>query len=807
MLQDLKFALRQLLKSPAFTLLAILTLALGIGVNSAIFSLMHDLFLRGLPFKEPDRLVRMYGEARERQLNQLPFSVPRFWHYRDSQTVFTEMAADYGNGFIMTGQGEPVQLFGGTTTANYFNMLGVQPIMGRHFLPQEEMAADVVMITEQFWRNRMNSDPAVLGKAVTLNGVSHTIVGVLPKLPLAWFGPNAEVFNVKPFQFPGTPESRIMRGMGFLRTIGRLKPGVTFEQAQAAMGATAQSYKQARPDAADVGWLTVLVPLQEDVTQNLKPAFFTLLASVAAVLLIACSNVANLLLVRFTGRRREIALRMALGAARGGIVRLFVFESTLVAALAGVVGLGFAMWTVSLVPKLVGNNLPLPTEVTLHWPVLAFTMGLSLVTGLLMGLYPAWQSSRADLVDGLKEGGRAVAGSAGQQRFRRGLVAAQVGLSVVLLAGAAMLIASFSRLSQQATGFNAQRVWVGNVGLPPAQYPDPESRERFMQRILDELRNSPGVESVSVSDSVPLTGNNSSGPYARVDANPPPLNQRPLGLTRGVSPGYFGTMGIPLLAGRDFNERDGYEKPNVVILSKSTAKKLFGDEDPVGRQLLMSSQNSAETPTEIVGIVGDVRSQQLAQTTEIEFYRPFPQRSTPFLAIAVRTATKPEATASIVRAALSRIDKTLPIIQPNTMEGIIADSLGQQRLTMSLLGGFAAIALVLAVVGIYGAVAYTVEQRTGEIGVRMALGAQTADVLRMVVRQGMTPVIIGLGIGLAATFAVGRLLQTQLYEVKATDPFLLSLTAVTLTVVAVLACLIPARRATLVNPIQALRAD
>jgi putative ABC transport system permease protein len=630
---------------------------------------------------------------------------------------------------------------------------------------------------------------------------------VLPKLPLAWFGPNSEVFNVKPFQFPGTPESRIMRGMGFLRTIGRLKPGVTFEQAQAAMGATAQSYKQARPDAADVGWLTVLVPLQEDVTQNLKPAFFTLLASVAAVLLIACSNVANLLLVRFTGRRREIALRMALGAARGGIVRLFVFESTLVAALAGVVGLGFAMWTVSLVPKLVGDNLPLPKEVTLQWPVLAFTMGLALLTGLLMGLYPAWQSSRADLVDGLKEGGRAVAGSAGQQRFRRGLVAAQVGLSVVLLAGAAMLIASFSRLSQQATGFNAERVWVGNVGLPAAQYPDPESRERFMQRMLEELRNSPGVESASISDSVPLTGNNSSGPYARIDGNPPPLNQRPLGLTRGVSPGYFRTMGVPLLAGRDFDERDAYEKPNVVILSSSTAKKLFGDEDPLGRQLLMSTQNSAETPTEIVGIVGDVRSQQLTQTTEIEFYRPFPQRSTPFLAMAVRTATKPEATANLVRAALGRVDKSLPIIQPNTMEGIIADSLGQQRLTMSLLGGFAAIALLLAVVGIYGAVAYTVEQRTGEIGVRMALGAQTADVLRLVLRQGMTPVIIGLVVGLAATFAVGRLLQTQLYEIKATDPFLLSLTAVTLTVVAVLACLIPARRATLVNPIQALRGD
>ena len=807
MIQDLKFALRQLLKSPGFSILAILTLALGIGVNSAIFSLMHDLFLRGLPFNEPERLVRMYGEAKERNLNQLPFSVPRFWHYRDGQNVFTEIAADFGNAFSMTGQGEPVQLFGGSVTANYFNMLGVRPIMGRDFLPQEEMTADVVLVTEQFWRNRMNSDPAVLGKSVTLNGVPSTIIGVLPKLPLAWFGPNAEVFTVKPFDFPGTPKDRIMRGMGFLRTIGRLKPGVTVEQAQSAMSALAQGYKQARPDAADNGWLTVLVPLQEDVTQNLKPAFFTLLASVAAVLLIACSNVANLLLVRFTSRRREISLRMALGAARGGIVRLFVFESTLVSAIAGVVGLGLAMWTVSLVPRLVGDNLPLPTDVTLHWPVLAFTMGLSLVTGLLMGLYPAWQSSRADLVDGLKEGGRSVAGSASQQRFRRGLVAAQVGLSVVLLAGAAMLISSFSKLSNQATGFNAERVWAGAIGLPPAQYPDPESRERFAQRLIDELKISPGVESVSVSDSLPLTGNNSSGPYARVEGNPPPVSQRPLGLTRSISPGYFRTMGIPMHAGRDFDERDAYGKPNVVILSRSTAKKLFGDEDPVGRQLIMSSQHSVETPTEIVGVVGDVRSQQLAQQTEIEFYRPWGQRTMAFAAVAVRTSTRPEATLGIVRAALNRVDKTLPIIQPNTMDSIVANSLGQQRLTMSLLGGFAVIALVLAVVGIYGAVAYTVEQRTGEIGVRMALGAQTTDVLRIVVKQGMTPVLLGLGLGLAATFAVGRLLATQLYQISPYNPVLLSLTAVTLAVVAMLACLIPARRATLVNPIQALRAE
>ncbi|CAN5635589.1 ABC transporter permease [soil metagenome] len=806
-MNDLKFAIRQLLKSPGFSLLAVLTLALGIGVNTAIFSLMHDLFLRGLPFNEPARLVRMYGEAKERDLDNLPFSIPRFWHYRDAQNVFTEVAADAGTGFIMTGRGEPVQLFGANVTANYFNMLGVQPIKGRDFLPQEEMTADVALVTESFWRNRLNSDPAVLGHTITLNGVPTTIIGVLPKLPIQWFGPNSEVFTVKPFDFPGAPKERLMRGMSFMRAIGRLKPGVTIEQAQASMSTVAQGYKQARPDAADSTWDTVLVALQEDVTQNLRAAFLTLLCSVAAVLLIACSNVANLLLVRFSGRRREIALRMALGAARSGIVRLFVLESTIVSVTAGIFGLALALWTVSLVPKLVGENLPLPTDVTLHWPVLAFTMGLSIVTGLLMGLFPAWQSSRADLVDGLKEGGRAVAGSAGQQRLRRGLVAAQVGLSVVLLAGAAMLISSFTKLSQQATGFNPKGVWAGAIGMPPAQYPDPGARERFVVRLLEELRASPGVESVSASDSLPLTGNNSRGPYTSADGEPLPFNQRPLGLTRSISSGYFRTMGIPLLAGRDFDERDQLGKPEVVILSRSSAKKLYGEESPLGRRLLMTGGAGTDTPVEIVGVVGDVRSQELAEATEIEFYRPWGQRTLPFVALAVRTATKPEATLGIVRAALNRVDNTLPIIQPNTMETIIANSLGQQRLTMALLGGFAVIALVLAVVGIYGAVAYTVEQRTGEIGVRLALGAQAADVLRLVVRQGMTPVIIGLAIGLAATFAVGRLLSSQLYEISPYNPLLLSLTAVTLAVVAMIACLIPARRATLVNPISALRAD
>jgi predicted permease len=807
MLGDLRYALRSLMKAPAFSAIAVLTLALGIGMNTAIFSLTHDLILRRLPFYEPDRVVRIYGEAKERDLTHLPFSVPRFWHYRDGQSVFSSIAADWSNGYIMTGMGEPVQLGGYNVTANYFDLLGIHPILGRNFLPEEESKGDVVLVTEGFWRRRLNSDQAVLGRSITLNSVATTIVGVLPNLPVSWFGRDSEIFSNKPFERPDLTKERMMRGVSFMRVTARLKPSVSITQAQAAMTALFQSYREQHPEGADNGWTSVLVPAAEDVTRNLRPAFMTLLAAVSAVLLIACSNVANLLLVRFTGRRREIALRMAVGAVRAGIVRLFVFESTLVSVIAGIVGLLLALWTVSIVPQVAGERVPLESGVTLHWPVLLFTLGLSLLTGLLMGLYPAWQSSRADLVDGLKDSGHSVAGSRSQHRLRRSLVTAQVGLSVVLLACAAMLVSSFVRLSRQETGFRSERMWNGGIQLPPASYPDPASRGRFVQRLQTELEAAPGVEAISIADAVPLSGNYSATPYARSDGNPVPVNERPLGLTRSIAPGYFRTLGIPLLSGRDFTEQDKVDSPFVVILSQSTAKKLFPNEDPIGRQMLFGTDNGNGLEAEVVGVVGDVRSAQLSKANDVEFYRPWPQRSYPFLNVLVRSATKPEATTGIVRAALNRVDNGLPILEPRTLNAIVTESLGQERLTMALLGVFAGIALLLAVVGIYGAVAYTVEQRTREIGVRMALGAQTRDVLRLVVRQGMNPVILGLVIGLAATFAVGRLLTAQLYQISPHSPLLLSAAAIVLALAALLACLIPAWRATRVDPIRALHTE
>src|SRR4029453_12431390 len=806
-MSDLRFALRQLRKSPGFTFLAVLTLALGIGTNTAIFSLMHDLFLRRLPFHEPDRVVRIYGEAKDRDLKEMPFSIPKFWHYPRAQKVFWNIAADRGNGFILTEIGEPVQLFGRNVTANYFDLLGIHPILGRNFLPEEESKGDVVMVTENFWRKRLNSDPNVLGRSITLNGVPNIIIGVSPNLPISWFGRDTEIFANKLFEPADITKDRLMRGVSFMRVIARLKPGVMIQQAQATMPALERGYREERPENPDNSWASVLMPIAEDVTGNFRPAFMTLVAAVSAVLLIACSNVANLLVVRFPGRRREIALRMAVGGQRGSIVRLFVLESTLVSVIAGVAGVCLALWTVSVVPQMAGQNVPVESGVSLHLPVLVFTLALSLITGLLMGLYPAWQSSRTDLVDGLKEGGGGTTGSHRQHRLRRCLVAAQVGLSVALVASAAMLISSFVRLSRQESGFRSERIWAGGIALPPARYPDPASQARFVQRLTAELQNEPGVEVASVTGAVPLSGDISRAPYARSDGNPVPLTQRPLGLTRSVSPNYFRTLSIPLLSGRDFSDRDGVDQPLVVILSKATAKKLFPNEDAFGHRILFGTDNGNGAPAEVVGVVGDVRSADLAKANDVEFYRPWAQRSSPFLNVLVRSTTKPEATTGIVRLSLKKIDDGLPIIQPNTLEAIVSESLGERRLTMALLGVFAGIALLLAVVGIYGAVAYTVEQRTGEIGVRMALGAQTIDVLRLVVRQGMNPVLLGLIVGLTGTFAVGRLLAAQLHQISPHDPFLLGAAATVLAVAALLACLFPARRATRIDPIRALRSE
>jgi predicted permease len=805
MMTDLRFALRQLRKSPGFTLLAVITLTLGIGLNTAIFSLINDLFLKGLPFQEPQRVLHLFTRAKDRT-DDFPMSAPRFMLYRDAQTIFSSFGAENFTAETVSGLGDPFQTQVSKTTANYFDVLGVRPIMGRTFLAQEEEGADVAIITDRFWKARLGGNQDVIGKALVLDGVAHTIVGVIPKMPVSWTGPNADIWTTKPMVIPGFSHERMMRGTAFLRVIGRLKPNLTIDQARAALDTLANNYRTQFPEKIDAQSRNIIKTLPEDVTENLRPGFATLLIAVGFVLLIACSNVANLLLVRFSGRRREISLRLALGATRGSVLRLFVFESVLISLLAGILGAALAWQLVPLVPKLAANFLPIEAGGTtaLSVPVLGFTIGLSLLTGLLMGLYPALQSSRADIVDALKEGGRGTAGSVRQQRFRKILVGAQVALSVTLLAGASLLIASFVRLSQQDPGFKTDNLWVGFTVMPQAQYPDQPSRTRFADQLQTAVRAIPGLQEVMVGTSFPLTGGNGATLYTRPEGNVPPVAERKGAPSNDVTPGWFGRVGIPLIAGRDFTEQDVLDHPNVIVISKSGAKTVFGDENPIGKTLLITS---GSVPVEIVGVVGDVRSQRLNQPNAMEFYRPFAQENFPFLTIAVRSSLPPDTITRSVQTALRGIDPQLALIQPQPFSQVLAQVLGQAKLMMVLLGVFAGVALLLATVGIYGAVAYTVEQRTSEIGVRMALGAQTMDVLRLVMGQGMKPVILGLIVGLAAALGVGKLVASQLYETSPYNPVLLTTTAAVLAFAALLACLFPARRASQLNPVEALRVE
>src|SRR5437867_1488083 len=672
-------------------------------------------------------------------------SAPRFMLYRDAQTIFSGFAAENQEAATVTGLGDPLSVPIFKATANWFDVLGVRPIMGRTFLPQEEEGADVAIITDRFWKARFAGTQDIIGKTIMLDGVGHTIVGVIANMPVSWTGtPNANIWTTKPMVIPGFSHERMMRGSAFLRVIGRLKAGVTLDQAKAVLGTLEDSYSSQFPEKSDAQNRNIIKTLPEDVTENLRPGFATLLTAVGFVLLIACSNVANLLLVRFSGRRREISLRLALGATRGSVLRLFVFESMLISLLAGVLGAALAWQLVPPVPKVAANFLPIEqgNASALSVPVLLFTIGLSLVTGFAMGLYPALQSSRADLVDALKEGGRGTSGSARQQRFRKILVGAQVALSVTLLAGAALLITSFIRLSQQNLGFRPQNLWTGAITLPTSQYPDRPSRQYFVEQTLQELRSVPGLESPAISGDIPLVGF-SRYLYARGDRDVPPVEERAIAPGHEITAGYFKTWGVPLLAGRDFNQHDTADGQKVCVISQAGAKEVFPGENPIGKTLFL-----ANAQWEIVGIVGDVRSLQVAEAPGSEFYRPWAQYNFPLVNIAVRSNLKVDAVTKLVQSALTKVNPSLAIAVPQTMDAVVARAIGQARLMMWVLGIFAGVALLLASIGIYGAVAYTVEQRTGEIGVRMALGAQTRDVLRLGVNQGMKQVLIGLGIGI-----------------------------------------------------------
>jgi predicted permease len=807
MFSDLRYATRQLLKHPGFTLIALLTLALGIGANVAIFSAINTLFFRPLSLQEPARLVRVWGAFADRGLDQSNFSYPRFEYIRDQMTVFTDLSAQSFTGFTITGRGDPTQEQASRVSANFFTTLGVQPQLGRGFLPEEDKAggANVVLITDDYWQKNYNRSRDVIGQGLTLDNRAYTIVGVLPASFQFPFG-RTPLWTTRPFEQEGVTPDLLQRGTGFLLITGRLKPGVTLAQVNDQLKVVSSRYGLANPEKVDSNAGIFARFFQDDLVGNQRPTFLVLLAAVGVVLLIACANVANLFLVRLTARRKEIAVRAALGATRASIIRQFLTESTLLAVVAGVLGSILAVWAVSSLARAAENLLPRATEISIDLPVLGGALLLSVLTGLAMGFMPAWQASHADVNETLKDATRGNTGGRAAGRLRAMLFVGEVALSLVLLIGAGLLLRSFARLQHVSPGFQTENVATFNVQLSPGQYPDVARQGLFHQQLTERLAAIPGVTSAAGINNLPVvSGGNTRSPFVLEGTAIPPMNERKLAVRSNPTPGYFATMGIPLKAGRDFTWRDVDKQPNVVILSESTARRLFPDGgNPVGRRLITGI---ASIPREVVGVVGDVRAENLSTAPGDTMYYPTAQVGDTFFSYAVRS-TRPAATLrDEVKAAVRALDPGIPIANVQTFDSLLIESISDRRLVMGLVGLFALLALVLAGLGIYGVISYSVSQRTGEIGVRMALGASPALIVGLVLREGLKLTLIGLAVGLVVAFGLTRLLASQLYEISATDPMIFAGVSIFLAAVGFLACWIPAHRATKVDPLVALRAE
>jgi predicted permease len=803
LLADLRFAARSLRKSPGFTAAAVLTLSLGIGANTAIFSLIDNVFLKALAFSRPEELVRFVGDAPDRNLSQLPFSMPKFKHFREGQTAFAGIAADnFGGNAALTGEGDPVQLNTIRVTGNYFTVVGVQPILGRAFRPDEEdRGPDVVMLSEEFWQRHFGRDPQAIGRLVNLDGQAYSIIGVVPTQPPAYYG-QVDVWMTHPFE-AGVSADVMNRGYSFLRVIARMPPAMTVSQAAAAAAGLARSYKNANAEKADSTWNAGVISVYEDAVGNLEPEFRTLLGAVALVLLIASCNVANLLLVRFAARDRETAVRSALGGTRGRVVRQFLAESVLVTLLAAAMGVALAAGALRVAPGL-DPTLPVNGALGTNLNVLALTLGVALATGLLMGLYPALQASRPSMIDVLKTGGRSQTASRGQHRFRSLLLGGQVAVSFVLVLSALLLLTSFARLHRQTLGFTPDGRVLGFVNLPATKYPDLARQSQFDQQLVDTLRAQPGVRHAALGVGMPFAGGGST-PYARDGADPTPYPKRPLGRSIAITPGFFATLGISLVAGRDFADHDRPDAPPVAIISQATAKQVFGTDNPIGQRMLIGSLGGGRS-TEIVGIAADIHSGSLAQVDPVAIYRPLSQFQSPFVQLVVHTSAGDVSTATAaIRAALRAVDPQVPFTQMRPYTTAIGNSISQQRLLMTLLGGFATIAVLLAAVGIYSVVAFVLGQRTTEIGLRLALGAERRKVLGLMIRQSMSPVVAGVAVGLIGALAVTRLLQSQLFGTSALEPLLIAAPTAILLLVGLVASSIPAYSACRLGPMTALR--
>ena len=799
--QDLRYGLRVLVKNPGFTTVAIIALALGIGANSAIFSVVNTVLLRPLPYKNPDKLVMVWEEATHLGFPKNTPSPANFIDWRDQNTVFEGVAAIVERSFNLTGVGEPERFDGRRVSANLFALLGVEPHLGRTFRPEEDQpGTHVVILSYGLWQRRFGSDPSVIGQPLSLNGESYTVVGVMAR---SFQFPTRRDQLWVPIAFDS--KEAASRGNHYLEVIARIKPGVSLQQAQAEMATIAARLAQQYPEE-NIRIGSVVTPLHEQQVGDIKPALLVLLGAVGFVLLIACANVANLLLARAAVRQKEIALRLALGASRSRLTRQFLTESVLLAVVGGVVGLLLSFAAINVLKRFIPDTISQAQAISIDANVLVFTGLVALLTGVIFGLAPATQASNFSLNETLKEGGRDSGAGSHGNRLRGLLVVSEVAVSFILLIGAGLLINSFLHLRKLDPGFRADHLLAMKIPLPEAKYPDKEHRSPFFAELLRRVRNLPGIQSAAVASNLPLTYDGDSMPIGIEGRTDPPPDQRPDVILRVIGPEYFSTMGIALVQGRDFTDKDKADSSNVVVISEKTARHFWPGENPIGKRLKPGSTTSRGPWREIIGVVKNVRQNDFVAEPKMQMYLPYEQINS-FVpnALVVRTNVDPLSVAATVRSAVWEIDKDQPVSDMRPMEQIVSESVARQRFSMMLLGIFASLALVLAAVGIYGVMSYSVAQRTHEIGIRMALGAQRSDVLKLTVAQGLRLVFAGLGIGLAVAFALTRVMSSLLFGVSATDPTTFVTISLVLIGVALLASYVPALRATKIEPMAALR--
>jgi putative ABC transport system permease protein len=800
MLNEIRYALRQLVKAPSFTAVAIITLALGIGACTAIFSVVNTVLLRPLDNPDPDRIVII----RETQLPQFPeFSVspPNFIDWEKQANSYEHLAAYSGAALNLTGEGEPQRLVGVKATGHYFDVMGVRPALGRMLLPEEDAQGKnhVVVLSHGFWQRVFGGARDVVGRAIQLNGEPYNVVGVAP----AGFGVASKVDVWTPMAFKPDETANDARGGHYINVVGRLKPGVSVAQARAELTLIADQLAKQYPDPQK-GWGIFMMPMQDYLVRDVKPVLYTLLGAVGCVLLIACANLANLLLARATARHREISIRAALGAGRGRLIRQLLTESVVLALCGGAAGVLLARWGLDALLALAPTSLPRINEIHLDSGVLLFSLALSVVTGLVFGIAPAWLAARTDMNEALKQGSRGSTEGGARGRLRSALVVIEVTLALVLLGGAGLLARSFMQLANVDPGFNPENATLMRLAVPQKKYPEKEQQTAFANSLLERVKNLPGVQAVGITHSMPLVGDyvlgfNIEGRPAIAPADLPSTNYY------AITPDYFRAMGIRLVRGRVFTAQDDAKAPRVAIINEIMARQFFPNEDPIGKRINIT--NGPDTWREIVGIVGDIKQYGVDKATSAQSYEPFAQVPFTSFNVVIRTKGSPAALLGSLRPAVYAVDKDQPVGIIRPLEEIMSESIARQRFAMLLLTVFSGVALVIAAVGIYGVMAYNVVQRTGEFGIRMALGAQQRDVLRLVLTQGGKLIGLGLVIGLLATLAASRAMGSMLFNTSSYDPLTLTSITLLLGAVALVACFFPANRATKVNPIEALRAE